>query len=379
MNKKITWGVAVVVVIILIIVLVNQSPKNTTEPLKIGALYTLTGPIAAYGEFQKQSAETAVQEINDSGGIDGKPVELLIEDTASDAKTGVDAFNALKSKGVRFYVVEYSPVAAAVRPLIVNDGNFVITSGATTPAYIDGSNLSCRLTMTAKDIGPALADYALGHKEKTAALLLPNNDYGKGLADEFSKAFSNAGGTITTSEFYDPTGTGDFRTNITKVKSHLSDTDVLITVNVANTAESLLQQLVTLGWNKPILSDYNTIQNPALKDKKLADGIAFVDWAYTPEPNPSDSEVTKAFKQKYIADHQQNPTIAAAGYYDGVKVMLDAIKQVGPVPQKVADYIQGLKNYPVVTGTIISFDSDCQATRTHTMLKVQDSQVVNAE
>jgi branched-chain amino acid transport system substrate-binding protein len=212
-----------------------------------------------------------------------------------------------------------------------------------------------------------------------AVLLLPNNEYGKGLADEFDKAFTDRGGKTTFEEFYDASGPSDFRTNITKIKSYLSEADFLVTVNVANTVEPLFQQLATIGWNKPIISDYNTVQNPSLKDKKLVEGVTFVDWTYTPEPSLSDSEVTKTFKQRYVADYNKNPTVAAAGYYDGVKVLLDALKTVGSDPQKVSNYIQGLKDYSVVTGTIKSFDSDCQAIRSNTMRQVKDGQVVDVQ
>ena len=375
--KKTTWiGVVVVILVIALLVLSQGSFNKNSESVKIGAIYTLTGPIASYGEFQKQSAETAVKEINDAGGINGKPVELFIEDSASDAKKGVDALNALKLRGVKFYIVEYSPVAVAVKSAIVNNGDFVMTAGATAPTYVDGNNLSCRLTMTAADIAPTLATYSISNNQKKAALLLPNNEYGKGLADEFTKKYTAAGGVITISEFYDPSGPSDFRTNITKIKAQSADIDVLVTVNAANTVEPMFQQLKTLGWNKPILSDYNTIQNPSLKDKNLIEKTVFVDWLYTPEPAEGDSQMTKAFKEKYLADHQSNPSLAAAGYYDAVKITLDAIKKVGDDPKKVAEYIQGLKNYPVITGNIVSFNSDCQATQTSTLRKVEAGKFV---
>ncbi len=344
---------------------------DTNEPLKIGALYTLTGPLAAYGEFQKQSAELAVKNINDAGGINGQPVELLIEDTASDAKKGLDAYQALKTRGVKFFAVEYSPVAAAVRPVAIADGNFIISSGATTPAFIDNNTLSCRTTMTAKDIGPALAQQLINSNIKTAALLMPNNEFGKGIFDEFTKAYVALGGTVTASELFDA-ATSDFRTNITKLKTVMSTTGALITVNAVNTAQTMLQQISNLGWNKPIYSDYNTIQNPVIQDKKLANGIVFVDWNYQSEPSNSDTPNVKAYKQAYLEQFGTNPSLPAAAYYDGVKLALDAIKIVGESPQEVGNYISNLTDYPLITGKAKSFDSDCQAQREYQIRKVEN-------
>ncbi len=365
------------VVVVIIVIFVMGWKNNTSEtPLKIGALYTLTGPLAAYGEFQKQSAELAVKNINDAGGINGQPVELLIEDTASDAKKGLDAYQALKTRGVKFFVVEYSPVAAAVRPVAITDGNFIISSGATTPAFIDNNTLSCRTTMTAKDIGPALAQQLINSNIKTTALLMPNNEFGKGISDEFTKVYVALGGTVTASEPFDA-ATSDFRTNITKLKTVMSTTGALITVNAANTAQTMLQQISNLGWNKPIYSDYNTIQNPVLQDKKLANGIVFVDWNYQSEPSNSDTPSVKAYKQAYLEQFGTHPSLPTAAYYDGVKLALDAIKVVGESPQEVGNYISNLTDYPLITGKAKSFDTDCQAQREYQIRKVENGLFVS--
>lgn len=376
--KKLIWVVAIVVALIIILSVVSKKNTNN-EAVKIGALYTLSGPIASYGEFQKRAAEFAVKQVNDAGGIDGKPVELYVEDTASDAKKGVNAYNALKLKGIKYYIVEYSPVAAAVRLLAISDGNLLMTAGATTPAYVDGNGLTCRTTMTAKDIGPALAERLISKNLTRISYLVPNNEYGKGVADEFKKAIEAKGGKIAVGEFYDASGVADFRTNLAKIKAEMKNTDALVAVNAANTVEALFQQIADSGWSKPIFSDYNTIPNPALKNRTVANGVEYVDWNYQSTLDSTDSAVTREFKEKYKAQFKDDPIVAVAGYYDGVNLILSALKSGAKNPIEASAYLKSLNNYDVVLGKIKSFDEDCQASRDYTFRKVEKGEFIKAE
>jgi branched-chain amino acid transport system substrate-binding protein len=373
--SKWIWVVGIVVVI-LIIILISQKPKET-GPIKIGGLFMLTGPSASFGEFQKRSAELAANEMNLKGGIDGRKVEFVSEDTAGDPKKAVDAYYALKNQGVKIFMAEGSSVVAAVRKLIIDDNGFILTSGATTPAYFDDNNRSCRLTMTAKVLGPAFANYLLDNGYKKASYLFPDNEYGKGLADEFTKAYVSKGGLIVVSEFFNAAGTADYRTNITKIKSLQADTDALVTVNMINTVESMFQQISQLGWNKLIVSDYNTISNPALKNLSLAEGVKYLDWPYTPKIVDTDSLVTKNFKTSYAAQFNTEPSLLAAGYYDGAATIISAIEHAGTNTEKMGAYLSSLKNYGVVTGNISSFDNDCEAKRDVIFRKISGGKVEN--
>jgi len=374
MNNKIIIGFLIIVLVIVVGVISNKTNDNKT--IKIGALFMMTGPSAAFGEAQKRSAQMAVDEFNKSGGKDGKKAELVIQDTASDPKKTVDAYYALKNEDINIFIVEGSSMVSAVRKLIIDNGDFVITAGATTPTYYDNNNRSCRMTATAKTIGPQVADFMINKGYKRVSLLVPNNEYGKGVADELSKALAEKEADIVVVESYDSTGSGDYRTNITKIKSNQNDTDVLFAINVLSTVEPMFSQVRDLGWNKPIISDYNTLSNPALKNFSLLDGVEYIDWNYTPTLSTEDSQITKNFKTSFFGLFGQNPSLLDAGYYDSAKTLVNAIEIVGSDPQKIGDHISSLKNYQVVTGNISSFDSDCEASRMMTFRKIQDGKVI---
>jgi len=360
MNKKIIISLIILAVVIAFFIFKDSRDSDT---IKIGALFTLTGPQTTFGEAQQKSALMAVKEVNAKGGIDGRKVELFMEDSASDPKKAIDGYHILKNKGVKIFDVEGSPIAVATKDLIVGEKYFMLSSGATTPLYSDGSDLSCRMTATAKNIGPTHADYAIKNGYKRISVLAPNNEYGKGLADELSNSIIAKGGSIVIEELYDASNINDFRTSVTKIKSKQGDIDAMFAINAATSAQHMFKQINDMGWDKPILSDYNTMLNIPADKLSLVNGVEFIDWDYSSKPRETDSAVAKEFKERYFAEYGKNPSLLDAGYYDGVKTILNAIEAVGDDPKDIGEYISNLKNYNVTTGVIKSFNTDCDAQR----------------
>lgn len=75
-----------------------DAAQGEGEPIKIGLLQPLTGPVSAAGIAIKDAAEIAVEEVNEAGGINGRPIELAIEDTANDPAQCTSAANKVISR-----------------------------------------------------------------------------------------------------------------------------------------------------------------------------------------------------------------------------------------------------------------------------------------
>lgn len=373
-----------VIVIILVILIIRVSTRGTTvptskEPIKIGAALMLTGPAALLGELQKNAINLAVEKINADGGINGRPIEVITEDAVYDPKQAVSAYQALKQRGLKNFIIDGSPIIAATHQLVVDDGNFSIAAVATAPSYSDGSNRTCRIAITAQVLGPAVSALAVKSGYKKVAMLMPDNEYGRGLTDSFTKAYTAAGGTVVATEFFNGTsGVTDFRTSITKVKALQSQVDAIVVINAFNTVESMLKQMKDLGITKQLISDYSMMTNPALKDLSLVEGVKFINYEYDKLDVPSDSADTKAFKAAYRAKYNSDPIYLAAGHYDITILLAKAIGAVGEDPQKIAEYISGLKNYQGITGAY-SFDSDCEVSRGTVSQVVKEGKFVKVE
>lgn len=373
-----TKTIAAIIIIILVVWGVSAAQKKdlaSKEPVRIGGAYILSGPASLAGELQKNGTAMAVKEINDAGGINGRSLEVIMEDSQYESKTAINAYQALKQKGVKFFIADGSPVAAPIRPMAIADGNFIMVPGATAPSYFDGENRSCRIALTAKNFGPAITDVLGERGYKKAATFYPDNEAGRGFYDEFSKAFAAKGGEIVVSEFYSASGSGDYRTNLAKIKAKLKDVDVIVMQQVLNTIEPMFKQMTELGIDKPIVTDYYTINNPAFKNLALANGIEFIDYEYAKTDKSSDSKRVKDFKANYRTLYNSDPTFFSASTYDAIYLIADAIKAVGEDPVKVGAHVSKLKNYPAITGTI-SFNDDCEVDRMISLSKVVEGKIV---
>lgn len=356
----------------------QKSFTSTKTPIQLGGNLILSGPVGEFGTLSQYAIQLAIEEINQSGGISGRPLRLISEDNQYDPKQAVSAHQALKLKGIRYFFIDGSPAASVVVKLIGEAGDFSINWGSVAPAYTDGRVNTCRIATTAKTFARAFIQILQKLNVKGLAFLVVNNDYGKGMESEISRLFEASGGTVVAREYFEGKD-ADFRTQITKLKAKSNRIDVLIIINSGNTIEALLKSLKEMEWNKQIISDLWTIRNPQLKNRALADGIIFADYEYTVEDNPSESARTKAFKEKFRSRFGKEPVYLAAGAYDATYLVAEALKAVGDNdPKRVAEYIANLKNWEGITGTL-NFDSDCEVSRKVVFRKVKDSSIVPFE
>lgn len=374
-SSKIILGIIVILLVIWGISAATKKNETSKEPIRIGGAYILSGPAGLVGELQRNATKMAVDEINAAGGINGRPFEVVMEDSQYESKTALNAYQALKLRGVKFIIADGSPVVAPIRPMAIADGNFMIVPGATTPSYFDGDSRSCRIALTAKNFGPALSDILMNKGYKRVATFYPDNESGKGFSDEFTKAFVAKGGKIVIAEFYNASGTGDYRTNLSKIKAKSLEIDAVVFQQVLNTIEPMFKQMTELGLNKPLVTDYYTINNPNLKNLSLANGVDFVDYEYKKTDEPADSQRIKDFKANYRKLYNADPTYFSASTYDAIYLISEAIKAVGEDPTKVGAYISQLKDYKAITGTL-SFDSDCEVTRLTEVSKIEGGKIV---
>ncbi len=381
--KKSTWWILGVIVVLIIVLAVTSNKRETATdsgPVRVGAALMLTGPASLLGELQQKVLPIAVGDVNKNGGINGRPLELVIEDAAYDPKTAVSAYQALKQKGLKLFIIDGSSPVASTRPLVIADGNFTIAGVATAPSYYDGNNRSCRIAPTAKLFGPANAELAIKRGYKNVAVLAGDNEYGRGLADEFTKTLIAKGGKVVLTEFYNASpAASDYKTNITKVKAIESSVDAIVFTQALNTLPAMLKQMSDLGLKKPLISDYPTVDNPALKgDLSVLNGLEYAGIDFVNGDSSTDSPKAKAFKDAYKAKFDSYPIFLQGAHYDVVMLLSEAIAKVGQDPQKVADYISGLKDYEGVTG-VFSFNSDCEVERKPVFNKIVDGKIIRTE
>ena len=374
--KKWIWGVVIVIVLVVIIGITIDKEKDTST-IKIGFITFPTGPASVPGQMSVEAAKYAEKVINSSGGINGRKFEVLIGDYAYDAKRVIPTYEALKLQGVKLFLFEGSPAAGILAPLTKKNNEFLMTGVTTLPSYSDGDPMTCRIGLTAANYGPAMTDYIFSKSDKPrVALAITANDYGKGIETETTKALLAKGGTVIGVEQYDQSS-GDYRTQVTKLKGMQDKIDYLILVHTGNTIGSLLKQLKEIGFNKPIVTDAITASNAGIKDTTLLNDWVVADYEYTTAIRETDSSKVKEFKLKYKSQSGFEPTLSAATTYDSVMIIAEALKDDAKTPKDVSDYlVKTIGSYDGIIGAA-TFNSDCEVQRPVVYRKFIDGKLID--
>ncbi len=190
------------------------------NPVKIGIILGFTGPLESITPSMAASAELAIKEVNDAGGIlGGRTVEPVRADsTCIDAGAATAAAERLvTSDGVAAILgADCSGVTGAIlQNVAVPNGVLMVSPSATSPGLstAEDSDLFFRTAPSDARQGEILTEVLMDRGIKTVALTYTNNDYGKGLADSFQQAYEAAGGTVTISAAHEE-GKADYSAEV---------------------------------------------------------------------------------------------------------------------------------------------------------------------
>lgn len=201
--------------------LVWVTSVRAQEPIRIGAVTSLTGSLAVYGTAIARMYQPVLDEINKAGGIHGRSLQLFTEDDQSNPDVGVRAARKLIDVN-RVHAIlgtASSAVTLAVVPMAiqVNIPLFTVSSGTQITTFKD-NDLMFRTSTSQAFWSGVFAAAARKQNFKTAALMILNNPYGLGLGDTFAERFSKAGGKVTGKVIYNPNQTS-YRSEIQQALS----------------------------------------------------------------------------------------------------------------------------------------------------------------
>lgn len=348
------------VILISSLSLINGCKKKEAEPIKIGAILPLTGDIAEYGERCKKGIDLAVEEINNQGGINGRILEIIYEDSKGVAKEGVAAAQKLvninKVKVIIGAVA--SSVTLAVEPITTQNEVVLISPASSSPKLTGISPFFFRTWPSDVLEANVLADFAFKKLNiKTVAVIHVNNDYGIGLKEEFRKTFIDLGGEILLSEGYSQDNK-EFRPILTKVKA--KKPQAIYLAGYHKEMAYATKQIREMKIKTQILGDatYGTEELLTISGES-AEGAIYATPTYEPKKGTKSMlEFADNFKQKY----GNEPSIFEANSYDALKILASAIKAVGYDTRKIANYISQLKDYDGVSGSITFEKGDVRKT-----------------
>lgn len=187
---------------------IDAAPKMmeepSGEPIKIGTLIDATGDLAVFGPPIVLATDLAALLINEAGGIDGRPIEMIHRDSGTSPQIATDAASALVNvDGVEAIVGSLSSgvTLAVAESVTIPNGAVLVSPASTSPAIssLNDNDLVFRTTVSDAFQGVILAQVANELGYENVATMYINNAYGEGLSTVFSETFESLGGTVSAS------------------------------------------------------------------------------------------------------------------------------------------------------------------------------------
>jgi len=348
----------------------TATPAPVEEPfIKVGQFVSLTGGTATFGQSTDRGVQLALTEINAAGGVLGKPIKVLTEDTQSkpeEAKTSV--LKLIKQDHVVALIGEIaSSRTLAAAPEAQRSKVPLITPGSTNPEVTAKGDFIFRICFIDPVQGQVMARFAAQDLKLMKAAILTDvkNDYSVGLAKYFKEEYVKLGGKIVAEESYSENDK-EFKAQLTSIKG--KSPDILIIPGYYTEVGMIANQSRELGMKQIMLGgDGWDSEMTAKIGGKAIEGSYYTNHYATDDPNPVVQEFITKYKAAYGG---QTPDAMAALGYDTMRLTADAIKRAGSTDgDKLRQAIQDTKDFPGVTGSI-TIDKDRNATKPITVLKI---------
>ena len=300
---------------------------DSTEPFVIGALDSLTGVGETYGVPLSQSKLLAVEEINAAGGVNGRMLKLIIEDSKCNAQDAITAYNKLTDvEGVKIILgPTCSSGTLGIAPLAEKEGVVLLSPSSTSPDITNAGDYIFRTAINALLVGTDIGNTLWVDGVRRLATLTESTDYVEGVRRTVVTRFEELGGTVTAAESYS-SDIIDFRSQITKLINEEPDA-LLVAVQGEASGGTILKQVRELGYNGPIYSEIVPTGTEALKIAgEAATGLKAV------VPNPDlDTSVGREFLANYKARYDGVapwPWFQGSAY-DDVHIAAECLRQTG--------------------------------------------------
>ena len=293
-------------------------------PFRIGVMESVTGAGETYGTVAVQSKQLAVDEINAAGGINGRMLELIVEDSKCNAQDAITAYNKLTDvDGVKIILgTSCSGAMLGAAPLAEKEGVVMFSGLATNPDIAEAGDYIFRTSLSDATVGVDTGNVLWADGIRNLATINESTDYAEGVRRTTTAQFETLGGQIVAAESY-PSDTTDFRTQLTKILN--ANPDALhIAAQAEASGGTIIKQVRELGYDGPIYADVVPIGTTALEIAgEAATGVK----AITPDLDPANAkaqEVLAAFRAEY--DYITLPWFLGSAY-DNIYITAECLKQ----------------------------------------------------
>jgi len=297
------------------------------SPIKVGVVLPLTGEQAKFGEIEKNSLLMGLDEINKAGGVNGRMIELLIEDDTGKPDVGRSAVEKLISQdkvvaltGGYSSSVTYAVCAVAQQRKIP----FLVCTGSADKITEQGWDYVFRIAPPVSEYPKALNSFlAEIVKPQSVAILHENSLFGQSGAKEFAEQCENSGIKVLMKDGYEA-GAVDFKPLLIKVKA--AKPDLVYMISYVMDAALLMRQSKELNFNPKLFVGGGagfTLPEFANNAGDAAELVFSADLWSAQLPYPGAKEYSENFQKRFGSATEYHGAEAYASIY----VIADALKR----------------------------------------------------
>ncbi|BAY73825.1 extracellular ligand-binding receptor [Nostoc linckia NIES-25] len=305
----------------------NLNPTNASNVIPIGIAFAQTSNIALLGQEGTDGVKIAEKYFNHIGGINGKPIKLVFQDTGGDEAGAINAFQTLinQNKVVGIIGPTLSQQAFSANPIADRNRVPVIGASNTAEGIPEIGDYVARVSSSVAVVAPYSVKAALKQnpKIKRVAVFYAQNDaFNKSETEIFQKTVKNVGLDLVTVQ--------KFQTTDTDFQAQASDAinlkpDLVIISGLAVDGGNLVKQLRELGYKGIIIggNGFNTSHIFSVC-RALCDGVIIAQ-AYSPV---YPSEINTIFRKAYIEQYQREPPQVSAQAFAAMQVYVEALQSL---------------------------------------------------
>ena len=352
------------------------SPTKSQESIKIGGAFGLTGICAEFGEGELKAATLAIEEANASGGVNGKRLELVSEDTQCENRTTVSAFQKL---------INVDKVSAVIGPTwgdtfqsgypISRDADVLAIGASSALESLEFTGASNDLVFSTwfpqhREID-ALEEYIAKQGLKSVSIVHDQDPFGAMMGKLFKDQAARHGLEVIEEEEV-AVGVQDYRTFIIKVKAEKPDA-IFISFVSSDHKAIFMKQAKELGIVTPIFASADT-ENPALLSS-FASALEGVVYTF-----PKGAKGYDEFARKYRERFGEEPKASASHAYDAMHALAAALQKSGSQSGKELQNALLTLSIPGATYDMVEFTEKHQVSGGEFEIKtVKDGKFVNVK
>jgi branched-chain amino acid transport system substrate-binding protein len=353
--------IAVVVIAVALIILVPRIKKEPeAESYKIGAVFAITGPASWLGEPERNTVVMVAEMINSDGGINGVPIELVIEDSVGDETKTVNAIKKLINSDKVLAIIgpSRSGTTMAVIPIIEKAEVPLISCAAAEPIVKPVKKWVFKTPQLDSHAVERIYGHMRDHGIKKIALMSGTTGFGAAGREQLRNLAGDFGLTIVADETYGPADT-DMTPQLTKIRG--TDAEALVNWSIVPAQVIVAKNMRQLGMDIPLYLSHGFGNIKYVKAAgEAAEGIIFPAGRLLAADTVSGSHPQKKVLMEYkklYEDKYNEPVSTFGGHaWDAMWILSEALKKAGADKAAIRDAIENISGF-AGTGGIFNYSA----------------------